>query len=196
MPNPPTPSEASDKELMAAARDGDENAYHEMVRRFGAPVFELIHWMVDDLEQAEDLTHETFINGFHALDRAGPEKKLLAWWLKIAENTALVYIRRACSDSTRSPLPVTPGEIDVQATRMPTPSNAPTDTPDLRESIAAVKHALGRLRPEYRRCFTLYYAEDLSHDEIADTLKAPRGTVSAHLSRARAELKRMLEKGR
>jgi DNA-directed RNA polymerase specialized sigma subunit len=87
-------SEASDQEVVTWAREGDEHAYRKMVRRYGPPVFDLIYRMVGQRELAEDLTQETFVKAFRALDRNGPERKPSAWILRIANNTAIDYVRR------------------------------------------------------------------------------------------------------
>jgi len=72
-------AEASDQEVVAWAREGDEDAYREMVRRYGPPVFDLIYRMLGQRELAEDLTQETFVKAFSALGRHGPERKPSAW---------------------------------------------------------------------------------------------------------------------
>jgi RNA polymerase sigma-70 factor (ECF subfamily) len=185
-------SEASDQEVVTWAREGDEHAYREMVRRYHAPVFDLIYGMVGQRELAEDLAQETFVKAFRALDRHDPERKPSAWILRIANNTAIDYVRRKRPDSTRSPLTMTPGQIDRRGMRIPTPRHTTTASTDLHEFTAALKRALRRLRPEYRRCFVLHYVEERSYDEIADIMNVPRGTVGTYLHRARAELKRML----
>ncbi len=129
---------------MSRAREGDEDAYHEMVRRYGPPVFDLIYRMVGQRELAEDLAQETFVKAFRALDRHGPERKPSAWNLRIANNTAIDYVRRKRPDSTRSPLAMTPGQIDVMAMHMPTPRGTPTASTDLREFAAALERAVRR----------------------------------------------------
>ena len=68
-------SAASDHDVVAWAREGDEDAYREMVRRYGPPVFDLIYRMVGIRELAEDLTQETFVKAFRALDGNDPERK-------------------------------------------------------------------------------------------------------------------------
>jgi len=186
-------SEASDQDVVTWAREGDEDAYREMLRRYGPPVFDLIYSMVRQRELAEDLTQDTFVKAFSTLDRHDPERKPSAWILQIANNTAIDYVRRKRPDSTRSPLTMTPGQIDRRAMRMPTPGDTPTARTDLREFTAALERALQLLRPEYRRCFVLHHFEERSYDEIADIMNVPRGTVGTYLHRARAELKRMLE---
>jgi len=125
--------EASDQEVVAWAREGDEDAYREMLRRYGPPVLDLIYRMVGHRELAEDLTQETFVKAFRALDHNGPERKPSAWILRIANNTAIDYVRRKRPDSTRSPLTMTPGQIDVRAMRMPTPRGTPTAGATMRQ---------------------------------------------------------------
>jgi len=186
-------SDASDRDVVAWAREGDEHAYREMLRRYGPPVFDLIYGMVGQRELAEDLAQETFLKAFRALDRHDPERKPSAWILRIANNTAIDYVRCKRPDSTRSPLTMTPGQIDRRAMRMPTPRHTPTASTDLREVTAALERAVRQLRPEYRRCCVLFYVEQRSYDEIADMLDLPLGTVKSRLNRAKQELKRMLE---
>jgi RNA polymerase sigma-70 factor (ECF subfamily) len=188
----PDLTEASDHDVVAQAREGDEYAYREVVRRYGPRVFDLIYRMVGHRELAEDLTQETFVKAFRALDRHGPERKPAAWILRIANNTAIDYVRRKRPDSTRSPLTMTPGQIDVRATRIPLTSGTPTAREDLSEFAAALERAVGRLRPEYRRCFTLRHVERRSFHEIAQILGLPLGTVKSHLHRATQQLRRML----
>ena len=185
-------SDASDQEVVTWAREGDEDAYREMLRRYGPAVFDLIYGMVGIRELAEDLTQDTFVKAFRALDGNGPERKPSAWILRIANNAALDYVRRKRPDSTRSPLTLTPGQIDRQAMRMPTPRVTPMASTDLRKFTAALKRTVRRLRPEYRRCFTLRHMEHRSYDEIAEIVHLPPGTVKSRVHRAKQELRRML----
>ena len=74
MTKPPNLSEASDHDLLARAREGDEDACREFVRRYGPTVFDTVYRMVGNHELAEDLTQETFLKAFRALDRHGPEQ--------------------------------------------------------------------------------------------------------------------------
>lgn len=189
----PDLSEASDRELVGWAREGDENAFREMLRRHGPSVFDLIYRLVGHHELAEDLTQETFDKAFRALDSQGPEHKVSAWILRIANNTAIDYIRRKRPDSIHSALATTPGQIDASGMHQPTPSLTPTPSTDPHEFAAALERAVRLLRPEYRRCFVLRYLEERSYDDIADTMNVPKGTVGTYLHRTRAELRRMLE---
>ena len=138
MTKPPDLSDASDQDVMAWAREGDEAARREIVRRHAPSVYDRTYRMVRHHEQAEDLTQETFLKMFRALERNGPERKPSAWILRIANNTAIDYVRRKRPDSTRSPLAMTPGQIDRHPMRMPTPRDTPTASTDLRGFGAAI----------------------------------------------------------
>ena len=71
--------------------------------------------------------------------------------------------------------------------------DTPTPSHDLREADAALKRAVRRLRPQYRRCFVLRHIEERSYDEIARIMNVSVGTVGTYLHRAREQLKRMLQ---
>ena len=68
---------------------------------------------------------EVIRKAFGALDGHDPERKPSAWILRIANNTAIDYVRRKRPDSTRSHLTMTPGQIDVRARRIPAPRVTP-----------------------------------------------------------------------
>ena len=189
----PDLAEASDQELMARAREGDEAARREIVRRHAPRVYDRTYRMVRHHEAAEDLTQETFVKMFRALDRHGPERKPSAWIGRIADNTALDYLRLKRPDSTRSLLTVTPGRADLRARRMRLLGDTPTPCTDLREFTAALKRAVRRLRPQHRRCFVLHHFEQRSYTEIARIMNVSVGTVGTYLHRAREQLKRMLQ---
>jgi len=188
-----TTSEASDQDLVALARDGDPAAYCEMLRRYERPVYDLIYGMVGIRELAEDLMQETFVKAFEALEQQDPDRKPLAWIKRIANNTAIDYVRLKRPDSTRSHLTLTPGYLEQKAMPTATPRDTPSGDMDLHEFTAAYKRALRRLRPTHRRCFVLRYVEERSYAEIARIMKVSKGTVGAYLHDARAELQRTLE---
>jgi len=94
MSKPPDLSDVPDLELMARAREGDQDAYCELERRYRSVVFDVIYGVVRQREQAEDLTQEALVKLFGALDSNGPERHPSAWIRRMANNTALDYVRR------------------------------------------------------------------------------------------------------
>ena len=165
---------------MELAHEGDAAAQREIVRRYASTVYDRIYRMVGHHELAEDLTQETFAKAFDALDRQDPKRKPSAWFLRIANNTAIDYIRCNRPDSTRSHLTVTPGAIERRGMRViTTPGDTPTPGTHLSASVAALKRALRRLRPTHRRCFLLRYVEGRSYEEIARIMNVSEGTIGA-----------------
>jgi RNA polymerase sigma factor (sigma-70 family) len=182
-------SAASTQQVVAWAREGREDAYRELVRRFRRPVFERLNRKVRDSELAEDLTQVTFVKAFAALRGShGPVRNPSAWIQTIAHHTAVDYIKRKRPDSTNSPSAVTPTHIDARAMYVPTPDNG-TPRPDARQFAAELAEAIKRLKPVHRRCFILRHVEHRSYDSIAEIMHVPVGTAKSHVRRARKQLK-------
>ncbi len=149
--------------------------------------------MVGNRALAEDLTQDTFLKAFSRLRSYKPEYKLSNWLLKIAHNTAIDYLR------VRQPLTVPLDGADLQATAAAPGTAGRTMADPLRrleeaELAHALEEALSELRPEYRQVIVLRYHEDLGHEDIAQILNVPVGTVKSHLHRARAELAVLLRR--
>ena len=192
---PPDRSAAADLEVVAWARQGREEGYRELMHRYQRRVYALMRRMIGDREEARDLTQEAFGKAFRAFQSHPPERKFSAWILRIANHTAIDYLRR----KELTPLPlddppdVTPsGTLKLTAIQLSNRSESPTPGSDAREVAAALEQAIKRLRGKYRRCLMLRYVEERSYDDIAETLGLPLGTVKSHLHRGRKELKKML----
>lgn len=187
-------SDHSDAEVARRARDGSQEAYHELVRRFERPVFSLVVRMVRDRATAEDLTQEAFIKAFSNLERYDPQRKFSSWLFKIAHNATIDHLRRRTPDTV--PLEASPDEEDGTGLDrvLADPSHrGPLVAAGRSELAAALDAAVGELRPEYREIVLLRFAEGMSYQEIAEVADLPMGTVKTHLHRARKELVAALE---
>lgn len=80
-------------ELVAACQAGDVRAFDQIVRLHSARVFNYIYHMTRQAQDAEDLTQQTFIKAYRALDRFDTSRSLIAWLLTIARRTALNHFR-------------------------------------------------------------------------------------------------------
>ena len=87
-------SEASDQELVAWTRQGRMEAFDQLVRRYHRLVCKLIYRLVRDSALTADLTQDTFIRAFRALDRYRPDFKFSSWIFKIANNHTCNYLKR------------------------------------------------------------------------------------------------------
>lgn len=193
----PRPSirELTDQDVVLRARDGQEAAYRELIRRYERPVFSLIYRMVRDRETAEDLAQETFIKVLNAIASYRPEFKFSSWVFKIANNTAIDHLRRRELDTLSlqgSPHASTPDAIEATTLQVSDGSETPLDEVEARELGAEIEVAINQLRPEYRSCILLRHVEGRPYEEIAEMLDLPLGTVKTYIHRARHELREAL----
>jgi RNA polymerase sigma-70 factor (ECF subfamily) len=184
-----------DADVAALAKNGREEAFRELVRRYERPVFSLIYRMVRDREVAEDLSQETFIKVLNHIDRYRPEFKLSSWLFKIANNLTIDHLRKRHVDTISmdgSPHAATAAEIEATSFDIEGRGESPLEELESRELGTAIEQAIARLRPEYRSCILLRHVEGRSYEEIATTLDLPLGTVKTYIHRARHELRNAL----
>jgi RNA polymerase sigma-70 factor (ECF subfamily) len=177
----------SDEALADRARRGSEEAFGELVERFQRPVYSLIVRIVRQPELAEDLAQEAFLKAWKALARFDPGRKFSSWMFKIAHNTALDELRRGGLETVSLDAPFS-ADDDPPALPADPAAEDPLLRTLARESGRGLERAISRLRPAYRGILLLRFAQEMSYEEIAETLGVPLGTVKIHIFRARAEL--------
>jgi RNA polymerase sigma-70 factor (ECF subfamily) len=180
---PPDLTRASDEDVIALARQGKEEGYRELLRRYQRPVYHLIYGIVRDREAAEDLTQETFVRAFDSLGSFRRNHRFAPWILKTARNAALNELKRRRLDTVAlegSPFAHTPDATRATAIQVANPSQDTTTgsqslppAVDPRELRARIEQAVGRLREMYRLCVTLRHIEERSYGDIAETLGLP-----------------------
>jgi len=186
---------------VAAARQGREEAYAELLRRHHGPVHAFIQRLVRDHDLADDLTQDAFVKAFGELDGQGSDCNFSSWVLKIANNQAVDHLRSEKSLKRRGldtvPLEPTPDASSprtIAAHRLRAiVSNTATPTPlDVAAIAPALDEALERLQRHDRLCFILREIEGRSYDDIAEILDLPLGSVGPSLTRARRALRAQL----
>lgn len=187
--------EQSDQEVVSLAKDGVDEAYRELIRRYERPVFSLVFRMVRNRELAEDLAQETFIKVLNAIQSYRPEFKFSSWVFKIANNAAIDHLRKRELDTLSlegSPHADTPELIEATALQIGERGENQLDEVANRELGGTIEEAIAKLRPEYRSCILLRHVEGRSYEEIAEMLNLPLGTVKTYIHRARNELRILL----
>ena len=181
-----------DTEIVKRCLRGDESAYRELVERYQRQVYSLALRMVRQSQDAEDLTQETFVRMFRALDRYDPTRSFAAWLFTIASRLSIDHLRR------RKARPISlvqrePGGVEEREMEIPDPSLGPDELASHGEEELRTQQLIDSLPPHYRVVVVLRHQQDLSYEEIAETLHLPLGTVKARIHRARALLKQRLE---
>ncbi len=203
-PQPPAPSpplllelaNLPDADVVELAKNGRDDAFKELVRRYERPVFSLIFRMVRDRETAEDLSQDTFIKVLNHIDRYRPEFKLSSWLFKIANNLTIDHLRKrqlVTISIDGSPHAGTAAEVEATSLHVQSHGESALEEMESRELGSAIEQAIAKLRPEYRSCILLRHVDGRSYEEIAAALDLPLGTVKTYIHRARRELREALE---
>lgn len=173
----------TDAELVELAKLGDSDAFGELVRRYQGAAYAVARGVTGHHEDAEDAVQDAFVTALRRLEECRDSKKFAGWLLAIVRNTARNVVRR---ESLRATEPVPP---DAQSSR-PGPE-AEAELAELRRDLEA---ALAELPALQREIVLLYDLEGWKHDEIAERLGVPSGTVRSHLHFARKALRERLAK--
>jgi RNA polymerase sigma-70 factor, ECF subfamily len=171
---------------------GDEKAYRELVEMYQPRVHSLALRMVRRVEDAEDVTQETFVRMFRALDRYDPTRSFGAWLFSIAARLAIDQIRRR----KLQPAPLVGRDKDDEEYTIDVedPGPRPDEVAARNQEERRTRALIETLPPHYRVVVLLRHQQDLSYEEIAEALHLPLGTVKARIHRARALLKDRIEK--
>jgi RNA polymerase sigma-70 factor (ECF subfamily) len=155
-------------------------------------VYSLALRMVRRAEDAQDVTQETFIRMFRALDRYDVQRPFAAWLMSIATRLSIDALRRR----KVQPVPLTQrGRDDEEYTiDVEDPGLRPEDVTAQVEEEQRMRALIDSLPPHYRIVVLLRHQQDLSYEEISEALHLPLGTVKARIHRARALLKDRIEK--
>lgn len=163
------------------AREGDDQAFANLVEAFQGPVFNLCYRMLGDPVEAEDAAQESFLRAHQNLRRYDPDRKFATWMLSIASHYCIDRLRRR-------KLTLIPLEDVTHRHDGANPSSGPEDRFVRLEMQEQVKSMLGTLSPVDRAGLILLYWYDYSYEEIGETLSLSVSAVKSRLHRARKEL--------
>jgi RNA polymerase sigma-70 factor (ECF subfamily) len=172
--------EMDDRELIACAQQGDRQAFTELVIRHQQGIVGLIYRMCGDLRLAEDAAQEAFVRVWQNLDRYKPGHAFRSWLYRIAANAALDFLRRE--------RPAT----EIDSLSLIHPGAGPEQSAEKNQQAAHVRSAVAQLSEPLRMVLILREYQELTYQEIAETLNIPLGTVMSRLNAARVQLRQEL----
>ena len=168
--------------LIRRSRDGDRDAFAELVTRYEGVAARTAYVITGNEEDAEEVAQEAFVKAFYALDRFRPDAPFRPWLLRIVANEA-INRRKAARRHATVDLSV------VEDRASPDTALSPEAAALAAERRDRVLAALRSLRDEDRLVIAYRYFLELSEAEMADALAVARGTVKSRLSRAIARLR-------
>ena len=172
----------NEAELITRAKNGERNAFSELVCIHVQGVRNVIYRLYGDAQLAEDAAQETFIQAWLHLVSYRPQASLRNWLYRIAVNAA--------TDMLRKEKRILPNAIEDLPLK--DPQLGPEGRFSQEEKIIQVQKAVLSLPDACRAVLVLREYEGLSYHEIADTLNIPVGTVMSRLNYARKLLKERL----
>lgn len=168
--------------LVALARDGDQSAFEELVRRTHAETYTLALRLLGNEEDARDVTQETYLRAFRGLERFRGDAQFTTWLYRITANCASTHLGRR---ARHRHLPLL-DDMPVADTRAEHDPEGVAAQAGLRGELAA---AVRRLPPKLRAVVVLRDVYDLPHDAIATELGISESAAKVRLHRARKRLR-------
>ena len=176
----------NEKHFIERTQDGEPQAFNPLVVKYQSKIHTFIKKQVKDTETAKDLTQETWIKAFRAINTFRADASFYSWLYRIAENVCIDFFRKQKAAYDIAPLHTV---VETQiAKTYPDPGELLTRS-ELRQYL---HDAIAALTPSRKRVFLLYYFEELSIKAIATHTGRSEGTVKTHLRNARLQLREHL----
>lgn len=175
--------ESSDRDLILRARRGEIAALGELVLHTQSAVFNVCYRLMGERRDAEDMTQEVFLRAFARLDKFDIERPFLPWIRQVAANVCLNRLSAQPPDYS---------QLDEERDKAPVAEQPSAQIEQLQQS-ARLRAALLSIAPRYRLVIELRHYQDLSYEEIAQTLQLPLSAVKSDLFRARKLLAEKLK---
>ena len=173
-----------DFEAVKRVLSGDRNAFTILQNKYKKLISNLIRKMIKDEDDIDDLTQETFIKAYNALDSFRFGFAFSAWLYRIASNNCIDFLRKKRFQTISLNKPIFDKEDDQYIQIEDT-----TARPDIeylnKEKREIINEAIEKLPENYREIIKLRHEFEMEYTDIANELKIPIGTVKAHLFRAR-----------
>lgn len=172
--------QTSEQELIAKSKNGDADAYGQIVERYKDALYRHCFALVRDEDTAEDISQESFITAYYKLNKFDSTKRFSTWLFKIAHNKSLDSLRA----SKRGPKQLDEGVLSQFVS---------THTgPEQQAQNSEVVTALAKLEPRYQAVIQLHYYQGMTYEEIAVVMTKPVGSIKGWMNRAKNQLRKEL----
>ena len=180
-------TEQDDTQLVKASRDGEQDAFALLVQRHQRFVFNLSLCMLQDYEDASEVTQEAFLAAWQGLPAFRGEARFATWLYRIAYRCCLRQLERRKRE--RELQAIIEAEQTLEGMHR---EQRAEDILEQRDRQAMVREQMEQLPARYRSVLILRHLQEMTYEEMADTLSMPVGTIKTHLFRARHLLKERL----
>lgn len=186
-----------DRLLVDRFKNGDETAFNEMVSRHWDRIYGMVHQLLRNQQDAEEVTQDAFIRAHRGLVNFRGDSAFSTWLYQIATNLARnrywYWWRRKRDKTVSFDQPVSADNdtplSEVFATEMETPG----DITVTREFVDRIAEGMEKLSPKHREILILRNVKNMAYEEIAEVLGISVGTVKSRIARAREGLRALIE---
>ena len=178
----------ADDHLVRQAKQGDIDAFAELVRRFQEKIYHTIHSLTRNQQDAYDLAQETFMHAYKSLSNFKQRSTFYTWIYRIAVNLTLNFLKRRKRDEKR--------EVQLEDYSLDVKSAASALSPEgysmKKELSEKLNEAIDSLPLAYRVSFVLVVSQGLTHTQAANVLRCSENTISWRMHKARKMLQQKL----
>lgn len=189
-------SRRQDQALIAALKQGDRDAFEQLVLKYQRQVYNHCLRMVYDEEESYDLSQEIFLRVYRNIANYQHNFSFYTWLYRITVNCCIDYLRKRKRQpvcvSLSQPAPGDNARDPGREQDFPDETYLPDKTALNRELSHVLQRAMARLSPKLREIIVLKEIEGFSYEEISEILNCSRGTVKSRLFRARERMKDLL----
>ena len=175
MKETPLAADEQDRALVERCLENDRDAAGALVDRYQQRLFNVALRMLNNVQDAEDVTQTVFLNAFRMLRTYDPRYRFFSWIYRMTVNESLNMLKR------RKPTVTLEDDLDILA-----PGAAPDRAAEVQDRVGK---ALMSLKPDDRAVVVLKHFVSFSYQEIADVLEVPVRTVKSRLYTARERLR-------
>ena len=169
-----------------ALQKGDEKTYQELVKVFSKPIFNTCFYILQNREEAEDVTQDIFITVYQSISFFKGDSKLSTWIYRIAINKCNELLRfKKRKKRFGIHIPIFGSAIEIA-------TDAPDELLHQDERKRILFKAIAKLPENQQIAYTLYNMEDLSYQEIAEAMNLSLSAIESLIFRAKQNLRKSL----
>ena len=171
--------------VIRATKNKDQQAFSDLMDKYKDPIYYMLLKMVNNNDDAEDLTLEAFGKAFNRLNQYTPNFAFSTWLFKIATNNCIDFLRKKKKNVMSIDNRVSNNDGEEYMFEIKSDGMTPEQIAMNEQKIQLMRQYVKKLKPRYEILVEMRYFKEMSYEEISIELNLPLGTVKAQLFRAR-----------
>lgn len=179
--------------VIKATKYDDQQAFSDLMDRYKDSIYFMLLKMVNNKDDAEDLTIEAFGKAFNSLKQYTPNYAFSTWLFKIATNNCIDFLRKKRKKTMSIDNSIENKDGDEITIELKSDARTPEQETIRDQKIELMRSYVKKLKPRYETLVEMRYFKEMSYEEISNELNLPLGTVKAQLFRAREFLYNLMK---